>query len=83
MTTTRAEISQWFDEGAAQGATHMIIMCDTFDYCDYPTFITEPDPEKAKAIVDQKNQNMQQVMEVYNLSMDRDTQLRQGLAFNY
>lgn len=81
--TTKAEISRWFDEGVAQGATHMAVVCDTFDYCDYPTYITEPDANKAKDLISAKNQNMQRVMEVYNLTMDKDTQLAEHRAFNY
>lgn len=32
MGTTQQEISEWFDRGVKEGATHMIVVCDTFDY---------------------------------------------------
>jgi hypothetical protein len=33
MATTKEDISQWFDEGVKKGATHMLVVTDTFDYC--------------------------------------------------
>ena len=39
MPATRDEILAWFDRGAALGATHMIVVCDTFSYEDYPVFV--------------------------------------------
>ena len=36
--TTRGMISEWFDRGVADGAKHMLVICDTFDHDDYPVF---------------------------------------------
>lgn len=80
--TSRAEISQWFDDGVAKGATHMIVACDCYSWEDYPSYVMPgQDPkEKEKDILDH---GMQKIMEVYNLSMGKERQLRQTRAFNY
>ena len=41
--TTKHEIAQWFDRGVSEGATHMIVVCDTFDHEDYPVYVTPSD----------------------------------------
>jgi hypothetical protein len=79
--TTQNEISQWFDRGVKKGATHMIVVCDTFDYEDYPVYVfPEDDVDK---LYDTHNENMQKVMEVYNLKMNKDVQLKECRAFNF
>lgn len=70
--TTKSEISQWFDRGVAQGAKFMIVLCDTFDYDDYPSYhSTQSDAESEI----KHPGHMQKVMEVYDLTADRDQQL--------
>jgi hypothetical protein len=39
MATTQKELESWFNEGVKNGATHMIIVCDTYDWTDYPAYI--------------------------------------------
>lgn len=39
--TTRNDIAQWFEEGKALGATHMIVAVDTYDHEDYPVYVKE------------------------------------------
>lgn len=73
MATTKADIAQWMEEGKTKGATHLIVVCDTFDWEDYPVFVypkgEKPDDwsyddlEAAKAHFD--GPNMQKVMGVY------------------
>lgn len=83
MTANYHEISGWFDQGIKQGATHMLIVCDTFDYDDYPIYIMpgEDAREKASSIISQHD--MQDLMEVYNLSQDKQTQMDEHRVFNY
>ena len=80
--TTKTEISEWFDRGATQGATHMIVVCDSFDHEDYPVFV-KPGQDAREVAAEYDGKNMQRIMEVYNLSMDREKQLGQTRAFNY
>jgi len=52
--TSRPEISQWFDDGVAKGATHMIVACDCYSWDDYPSYVMpgEDPKEKEKEILD-------------------------------
>ena len=80
--TTRMDLKVWFDQGKKEGATHMIVVCDTFDYGDYPAYVTPPETIHDR-ITYYKLSPMQRIMEVYDLSMDRDTQLNESRAYNY
>jgi len=39
MRTSKDDIRDWFKSGVRQEATHLIVICDTFDYTDYPVYI--------------------------------------------
>ena len=82
MGTSTQEIRNWFNQGTRIGATHMIVVCDTFDYEDYPAYVMlDDDVHTMHDEIDGKN--MQKVMEVYNLSMNREEQLSQHRVFNF
>ncbi len=82
MAATKNEIREWFLRGIEQKATHLVVVCDTFDYDDYPVFVESN--ENVKEVESQYDRkNMQKVVEVYNLSMDMESQLNQFRAFNY
>jgi hypothetical protein len=83
VSTSPRELAKWFQEGVKQKATHMIVVCDTFDYSDYPVYVTAG--QDAREIVKERNQNeMQKVMEVYNLKMSMNEQVKGGSrVFNY
>ena len=79
--TTRQEIRDWFDQGVAEGKDYLIVVCDTFDYEDYPVYATaEHYPETIKRYVPASN--MQQVMEIYDLNMDQDEQMKERRAWH-
>jgi hypothetical protein len=82
MTTTRAEIRRWFDNAKAAGATHMLVVCDTFDYDDYPVDVMPGECVRAVAAA-HNGPNMTRLMEVYAMHLDRETQLAEGRAFHY
>ena len=93
MAATKKEIRQWLEHGKAQNATHMIVVCDTYDWEDYPVFIS-PNADvrivaRQQGINDHNglptlaNTNMQKVMEVYSLSHDLDSQLNEYQAFHF
>ena len=82
MATSREDITELFTRGKKQKATHLIVVCDTYDHEDYPVFVTKK--QDAKTEVTKRNGvNMARVMEVYNLSMDMETQLKEYRSFNY
>lgn len=72
--TTKAEISAWFDEAKHKGATHMLVVCDTYDYADYPVPCTG-DADCLAQFKAHDGQNMQRVMECYDLRIDKEIQL--------
>lgn len=82
MSTTKQMISDWFDLGVEQKATHMLVVCDTFDYEDYPVYV-KPSEKVREEYAKYNGPNMQKVMEVYDLKKDRDTQLNEGRSFNF
>lgn len=70
--TTREEIGQWFDEGVAKGSAYMVIVCDTFDWGDYPVYCSTEQVARQRTL---SPGEMQRVMEVYDLSADKVEQL--------
>jgi hypothetical protein len=68
-------ISRWFDEGKESGEAYMLVVTDTFNYEDYPSYASSL--ESAQAQVKQyANGSMTRVMEVYDLNADKWVQLR-------
>ena len=82
MAAMLGDIKGWLKRGQEKGATHVIVVCDTFDYDDYPVYVMpDENVREVKSRFDGKN--MQRIMEVYNLSMDIEKQLKEKRAFNY
>jgi len=82
MAASREDIKAFWSRGIEKKATHVIVVCDTFDHEDYPVFVMTGEDARKKA--DEYNgKDMQRVMEVYNLSMDFDKQMEEHRAFNY
>ena len=82
MSTSKDTLKTWFQRGVKQGATHMIVVCDTYDWVDFPVYVS---PEEDVREVEAKygGVNMQKIMEVYNLNLNMDAQMAQHQAFNY
>ena len=80
MATDKYEIDKWFRQKKNQGYAFMLVVCDTFDYEDYPVGV-KADEDVNKKIA-QYSKDMQQVMEVYNLNEDLEKQLNQSKAWN-
>lgn len=80
---TKQDIERWFRQGKSKGYTHMIVVCDSFDWEDYPVYVQAgEDPHVIAAKYN--GQNMQRIMEVYNLGMNMDEQLESNVrVFNY
>ncbi len=78
--TTKQDISRWFDRGTEDGAQYLIVACDTYDWSDYPVFVSKEEFDDKYKELDGKN--MQKIMEVYDLSKDKDEQLNMHRCFN-
>lgn len=77
--TTKAEISEWFDAGVAKSATHILVVCDTFDYEDYPVYATGAKDTLTRH-TEYSNKSMQKVMEVYDLHAFLTNKIMAGLG---
>ncbi len=82
MPTTKAMIRDWLERGKEQKATHLIVVCDTFDHEDYPVFVM-PGQNARDLYKEYNGNNMQRVMEVYNLSKPFDEQLARFRCFEF
>lgn len=83
MATTREDIKEWCERGIKEGATHMIVVCDTFDWEDYPVYVKKGEDAKKKYEQYASGANMQKVMEVYNLTKDLTAQLSKHRNFEF
>ena len=79
MGITTDDIQRWIDDAIEEGATHLMIVCDTFDYDDYPVKIM-PGESAPHKYVEYNTKEMQKVMEVYDLSLDINEQLNEHRA---
>lgn len=82
MAASRYDIKTWFEDGVKNKATHMIVVCDTFDHDDYPVYVS-PDKNVREVFKEYDGKNMQRVMEVYDLQSPMEPQLDQVRAFNF
>lgn len=82
MAASRLDISGWFDAGVDDGATHLIVVCDTFDHDDYPVYVF-PTQDVHEVVAEKTGKNMQKLMEVYALHLDKDTQMDEWRSFHY
>lgn len=82
MGTTKEEIRGWLNTGKERGATHVVVVCDTFDHGDYPVYVM-PDKNVSKVVASNNNPDaMTRVMEVYALHLDFDKQLNERRAYH-
>lgn len=79
--TTTDDIRRWLQRGREQGATHLIVVCDQFDYGDFPVYVMPGENATAKTIHESK-QAMQRVMEVYKLSLPWEAQISEYRAWH-
>lgn len=79
MAATKGLIRNWLQR-VTEEDSHMLIVCDTFDYEDYPVFVKKNEDVNNK--IKHYSENMQRVVEVYKLSMDLNSQLEVYRAWN-
>lgn len=82
MATTKDTIRRWLANAPADTG-HMFVVCDTFDWEDYPVYIPKDD-DVSKAVKDRHGVNMQKIMEIYDMDEGWEYQLnvtRAGLGW--
>jgi hypothetical protein len=80
VAATKEDIRRWLTEPEA-GAEFVIVVCDTYDWDDYPVYCTAEDFERKYQ--NHNGPNMTKVMEVYDLSMDIEIQLNEHRAYHF
>ena len=81
MATTQADIRGWLERGKEMGATHMIVVCDTYDWEDLPRYVMPN--ENVRDVHTEVSTPGNRVMEVYSLRLDWDFQLNEHRAFHF
>lgn len=81
MAASRQDIEGWLKRAEIERATHVIIVCDTFDHDDYPVYVTASQDihERIKHF---QNASMQRIMEVYNMALPISDQMREHRAYH-
>jgi hypothetical protein len=79
MAATREDVQLWLKQAVEQGAKYMIVVCDTYDYEDYPVYC-EDAKECHEKYAEYNGKSMQTIMEVYDLSLSLDVQLNERRA---
>lgn len=66
MAATKEDVDRWIATAKKKKATHIISVCDTFDYDDYPVYVMpEDDLEEVKKKYD--GVNMQTINETITI----------------
>lgn len=65
MATSSEDLERWFKAGEKERATHLIVVCDTFDHEDYPVYVKKGEDVRER-VSHYDGPNMQKVMEVYS-----------------
>ena len=79
MATTQEDIRGWLNTAKRAGERWVIIVCDSYDHTDYPVGI-EASADFWERYAKYDGCNMQRIMEVYDLNMDIDSQLKEHRA---
>jgi hypothetical protein len=82
MAASKNKIREWVDRGVTTGATHVIIVYDRWDYEDFPVYV-DKDQSVEEKVASYNGKNMCSVMEVYDLSIDIDTQMNERRAWHF
>ena len=80
MGTTAEDIKGWFDDGVKQKADYMLVVCDTFDWEDYPVYCSTAEYWKERKA---HSANMQRIMESYDLHQSKDSQTGPGTRVDF
>lgn len=66
MAATRTDVERWIKTAKEMGATHIISVCDTFYWEDYPVYVMpNEDLDKRKEEFD--GVNMQKINEIITI----------------
>lgn len=72
MAATYDQVQEWIVDGKSNGATHLISVCDTFGWDDYPVYVY-PEDDLKEVMAAYSGVRMQTINEVIELIEDGDT----------
>lgn len=81
MAATKKDIERWIYE-SPKDASHMAVVCDTFELEDFPVYVMKWDDVHKKTDKYLEGKGNARLQELYNLSMDIETQVK-NRSFNY
>jgi len=79
MATTQDDIRGWW-KNRPELTTHMIVVCDTFDYEDYPVYVARG--QDVSVELEKYTTNMQRVVEENSAALDFEGQLAEHRAYH-
>lgn len=86
MAASKEQIEKWVREGTSKlGVTHVLIVCDTYDWEDYPVYVEKGQDVHTQAKYN-NGPNMTKLMEVYSLTGKHSLNSQfaeKGLVFHY
>jgi len=69
MAASRQDVDRWIETAKEIGATHIISVCDSFSYDDYPVYVM-PNENLSEKRVKYDGVNMQRINEVITINGD-------------
>jgi hypothetical protein len=79
--TSKADIASWLEVAKSRRCAYLVVLCDTFDYDDYPVYCATA--AEARTAIAKDEKNMAKLMECYDLSLDIDAQLAEHRARHF
>jgi sugar phosphate isomerase/epimerase len=69
MAASREDVDRWIRTAKKMGAKHIISVCDTFDWDDYPVYVM-PDENLEERKKDYNGVDMQRINEIITINED-------------
>jgi hypothetical protein len=83
MTALYKDIEKWLLDGNNGLFSHLLVVCDTFNYENYPVYVLHEENVEDYISKYDNPKTMCRIEEIYNYSMDLEQQLTQGFTYNY
>jgi len=78
---SKYEINQMLKRAKQQNAKYMIVVCDNYDFSDFPVFVKSK-KELEETLQEYAIKRDYKIMEVYDMSMDLNKQLNEEKAWH-
>lgn len=82
MAASYEDVRRWVYGGNNGTNSHLIVVCDKWDWEDYPVYVKNGEDIKKYISEYQDAQRMSGINEIYNYSLDLESQLREGHAWH-